>query len=475
MEIKNKLIRIMPNIGKMLLDRGYDTAMIPPTEYNDILEYKINEFVTDEDESRILDMIISTPTQRDYVFFYKGHSQVSDGRRFKAGASFFKRLTKYSSEVVKRNGFNINYDNITFVLAYSKLSETDIEAIDNYESKHPHIRIFDYCKFLISITDHVLVPKHAKYTESYSELLARLMIASVDQLPYIMYNDPMSKHMNFRNNEIVEIERPTLGKNIKIYRVCKNFNYSHMHIEDKFEPQKEDEMTMIDRTMSTSVNVPPEDISIEWDSARYVQFYSDSKASDIFSSDELRYLSNFAQIRSDDGSVTIDENSYSTIEHYFQAQKFLPQYHVNVTPSTLNILETTFAKFLKGGKFDVSDSKPSNKWGLLAKSQGGANAMKRLGLTSFNTTEWNSRRIELMTTGIKSRFKQDLEFKKIMIKVKKYNRDLYHFERSGTFWGGNLPKKYDQKFWVGENRLGVIMNTIIKQYRRKKRKIKVRN
>ena len=470
MEIKNNLIRIMPNIGKMLLDRGYDKTNLPPTKYNDILEYKINEFIRDDDESRILDIFISTPVQRDYVFFYKGNV----GEKFKTGLKFFKRLTKYSEEIIRRNGFNINYDNITFILSHSIISENSIEEIDNYESKHPHIRIFDYRKFLISITDHVLVPKHTRYTESYSKLLSRLMIASVDQLPFIMYNDPMSKHLNFRNNEIIKIERPSLGKNIIIYRVCKNFNYSHMHIEDKFDPQREGVTDdNIDRAMSTTVNIPSEEHSTEWDPTTDVQFYSDSKGYDIFTKDDLQYLSNFSRINLP-GTLVIDSYTYSTIEHYFQAQKFLPKYHTNDSPVYLSTLASTFAKFLKDGEFDVSESKSNNKWGGLAKSKGGVKAMKALDLTSFNSEQWNSDRVDLMTVGIKERFEQDSNFRKIMIKVKRNKKLLYHFEKSGKFWGCNRPKKYDQKYWIGTNMLGVIMNTIIKNHTIKKRKIKIK-
>ena len=105
--------------------------------------------------------------------------------------------------------------------------------VDNFESGNPHIRIFDCEKLLFNITSHYLFSKHSLYKHSYHDLLKKLMLDSPNKLPYILHADPISKHFNFREDEIIEIERDTLGKKIKVYRICKNFNYSNLSYKTK--------------------------------------------------------------------------------------------------------------------------------------------------------------------------------------------------------------------------------------------------
>ena len=238
MDLRNNIIRIFPNIRKMLIDRGYDSSIIPNTDYTNILDYKIKEFMADKDDTnRILDFFVTNSDNKDYVFFYKGNVN-----GFKIDKKFFKnKVLKYFKEIETVKGLNINYDNFTFILVRRKIEQIEKELVDDFESENPHIRIFDYQKMLFNITSHKLVPKHSLYKKSYRQLLQKLMLDSIDQLPYILYSDPIAKHFNFRDNEIIEIERNTLGKKIKIYRVCKNFNYSHMSYAKNIDGDSEDE------------------------------------------------------------------------------------------------------------------------------------------------------------------------------------------------------------------------------------------
>jgi len=225
MDLRNIIIRICPNIKAMLIDRGYAPDSIPNTDFTTILDYKIKEFIDNEDDSnRILDFYVTNGETKDYVFLYKGGE-----KEFKINKVFFEnKVKKYFNEIESSKGLNINFDNFTFVLVKRKITKVEKELVDNFESGNPHIRIFDYQKFLFNITAHRLVSKHALYKNSYSVLFKNLMLDSIDQFPYILHNDPVSKHFNFRDGAIIEIERDTLGKKIKTYRVCKNFNYSYL-------------------------------------------------------------------------------------------------------------------------------------------------------------------------------------------------------------------------------------------------------
>ena len=92
--------------------------------------------------------------------------------------------------------------------------------------------------------------------------------------------------------------------------------------------------------------------------------------------------------------------------------------------------------------------------------------MKKNGFTSFEVDNWNIEKFEIMKKVIKKRHNQDKDFKKILKKVKSLNKKLYHFERTGKYWGGNRPAKFDKKYWVGENKLGEIINELVNKQRK---------
>jgi len=607
MIFKNNLIRVVKNVREMLIDRGYEAETIPNSEYTNILEYKINEFIRSEDEktNRILDFFLTSSDTKDYVFFYKG----SD-KGFKISKAFFLKVEKYAKEIEGLKGLNNNFDNISFILTKTQIDKNDKILIDNFESRNSHIRIFSYTKFLHNITSHKLVPLHSLYKKSYRELLNGLMLNSINQLPYILYNDPIARHFNFREDEIVKIIRNTLGKQVVVYRVCKNSNYTNMdksiidnisiasddaekkaeasfielnklvklkhpkwwksvghpesgvqaatyrllvdfkiyensdwYIEDSEWEEKSDsekklnttgtvglflksyfnikrirtkeellsaahliitkERRVSDDAIESKKELQTEEVleeessgeestqseeeaeeemnKIKWDQNLFIQFYSDSAPTKEFSKDKLRYISNLNKILGK-GYISIDGNNYSTIEHYYQGQKFLPKYHKyeSLNDDEKEIISNEFNKFIVGGDFDgpSSDSdpvKPVNKWGLYAKTKGGKTIMKRSGFKKFDQDNWNSDKLKIMKKGIKERFRQDIEFRKILLEIKKKNKVLFHFERTGKFWGGNRPVSLGSEYWVGENKLGEIMNTIISKNKKiKKKKIKIK-
>ena len=466
MDIQTRLIKILPNVIKMLLDRGYDISSLPSLHYTNLVKFKIENFLQKEDDSsRILDIYVDEGEIKDYVFFSKDANQNT-----KLNKLFFKRIEKITEGLELNYGLNKRVDNITFVLVDKTFSPAERENIYNFESRHPNICIFTYSKFLFNISDHILVPKHNKYKKSYQELLDKLMIDSLDRLPYILYNDPMRRHLNMRDNEVVEINRKTLGKEVTVYRICKNFNYLHMAInkieidnpqeeESETEAKKQESKNMSegkttkkDVSLKIKLNIKPPGIS--WNIATNILFWSSSGKSNK-DWQNLRYLSNFHKI--EDGQLDIDDVSYSTIEHYFQAQKYNPEYH---TTEDVSELEKTKNKFKLGGEFDTSTKVTlDNKWGVLAKSKGGKTYMtKTAKLITFNSDKWNSDRIDIMKKGISARVSSDDKFKTILKKYKSENKKFFHYERvNDSFWGG----KVKEGEWMGQNILGKILDDIV--------------
>jgi DNA-directed RNA polymerase subunit H len=73
---------------------------------------------------------------------------------------------------------------------------------------------------IISIQDHVLVPKHIKLTEEKAELILKQYNISKKQLPKIKKTDAAIVHLNANPGDMIEIIRDsrTVGKS-NYYRV----------------------------------------------------------------------------------------------------------------------------------------------------------------------------------------------------------------------------------------------------------------
>jgi DNA-directed RNA polymerase subunit H len=68
-------------------------------------------------------------------------------------------------------------------------------------------------------SDHILVPKHAKVSESEKKEVMEKLNVSFSQLPAIYSDDPAIKHLDLEKNDLVKIMRksPT-GGDIVFYR-----------------------------------------------------------------------------------------------------------------------------------------------------------------------------------------------------------------------------------------------------------------
>ncbi len=71
------------------------------------------------------------------------------------------------------------------------------------------------------VSQHILVPKHSKLSETEKkEVLARYSI-SVNDLPKILTKDPAIAHLGIKEGDVIKIERnsPTAGDYIFFRRV----------------------------------------------------------------------------------------------------------------------------------------------------------------------------------------------------------------------------------------------------------------
>ena len=191
------------------------------------------------------------------------------------------------------------------------------------------------------------------------------------------------------------------------------------------------------------------------------KFWSKSPANDKTDkygtgyNDWQRRLSNFWEGDDDDiTELTINDSKWPTIEHWFQANKFMY--------SDEEKYKYYVSQFKKGGKFDSDAGKGK---GPIARSAGGKTATKRAKLVI--DSEWDSKSYSVMVEGIQNKVDQFPDIKKILQVLKDNNVHIVHYEtvRGATkysHWGGKFKKQKDGSHQViGENKLGKIYMQIM--------------
>lgn len=166
-----------------------------------------------------------------------------------------------------------------------------------------------------------------------------------------------------------------------------------------------------------------------------VTFWSRSKDSDC------RYLSNFETVP---GGIPIPDDflisqvrgrTFPSVENAFQACKY-----------AFSELETCKNVF---SELEVCSSKE-------AKSAGSKTGMKKRN-TVLDVHAWNTVSVKCMTDLLGVRYKTDSKFKAIIESTKSEGKLFYHIEtRGGYIWGGCMKNGQ----WVGQNRLGQILNQL---------------
>lgn len=167
-----------------------------------------------------------------------------------------------------------------------------------------------------------------------------------------------------------------------------------------------------------------------------MQFHSKSALlkSGPLPQDALRRLSNFSE-----DPVEYDGNTYPTVEHAYQAQKYLCSN------------KPELAKLFYDG---------SLKTALDAKSAGGKSGMKKRG-AELDKDCWNkpNHADSIMHSLIMSKIEKNPEIRNILNIASTNDIRFVHFSRSDMYWGAHLND--DGTIKRGENKLGIIYNKYI--------------
>lgn len=179
---------------------------------------------------------------------------------------------------------------------------------------------------------------------------------------------------------------------------------------------------------------------------RMVLFYSKSKDLDDLDLNIpswRKLLSNFSPVAPRGLRVEVngETRTYPTVEHAFQAAKYL----FHAVPRDKAIAAAV--DFESGRK--VGDAAAS------AKSAGGRKGMASRGIT-LQTSSWNSASEKVMRELLTARFADDADFRQVLQATAMQKLTLVHFERSAakSYWGG-VRKKDDtgRDVVLGQNKL----------------------
>jgi ribA/ribD-fused uncharacterized protein len=135
--------------------------------------------------------------------------------------------------------------------------------------------------------------------------------------------------------------------------------------------------------------------------------------------------------------IQIEDRTYPTVEHYFQAMKAKT---FNDTDIFKKILETPSAK-----------------------------AVKALGkkVKNFITEKWNHERLDIMRIGVRAKFVQHPQLQKQLIETG--TKEIGNADARDLYWGigtsENTDKSRNPEKWKGQNQLGKIMMALRDEFR----------
>lgn len=173
---------------------------------------------------------------------------------------------------------------------------------------------------------------------------------------------------------------------------------------------------------------------------RAVIFYSQSKDDDdleIGLPTWRKELSNFAAAAA---PIVIEGRSYPTVEHAFQAAKYLRC----ATPKVAAHAVAT--DFEVGGKIKTARA---------AKSSGGRGGMTKRSC-ALDIAAWAREADGVMQAALRARAETDARFASVLTATRRQRVQLVHFERSSakSYWGGSISS---DGAIVGRNRLGEML------------------
>jgi len=151
---------------------------------------------------------------------------------------------------------------------------------------------------------------------------------------------------------------------------------------------------------------------------------------------KARILSNFSK-----HSVNFEGNEYPSIEHAFQAQKYLFS----------NKPQEIYA-FTTNGELGQLDPK-------FAKSAGSKSGMARRGAI-LDSISWNSKSVSIMTSLIEIKIKTHEDVARMLEEAKKLRQSIVHYSLRDMKWGCHYD--YDlRRIKRGDNLLGEIYTDLV--------------
>ena len=178
----------------------------------------------------------------------------------------------------------------------------------------------------------------------------------------------------------------------------------------------------------------PETKNANTNNKMVLQFHSKSALlkNHVLPPDALRRLSNFSE-----DSVEFDGNVYPSVEHAFQAQKYMCSN------------KPELAQMFYNGKIESA---------VDAKLAGGKGGMKKHGAT-MDVACWDKTKDGVMNALIKSKIHRNEYIRSILKIASDNNIKFVHFSRSDMYWGAHVNA--DGSIKAGLNKLGEIYNEYI--------------
>ena len=277
MNTSDKLRKTYHTIYDILVSRGCLRENIADSLSKSDINSKIDTFLNTKDSSYI-DITVDNEFTTFVKFFLPDESINK------------RKLDKIYHEISNYIGYNYQNE-IIYILLSDSLTDTNINDIILLENTYSNLRILHYKNVMYNITKHYLVPKHTKFLGNVDQLLDELQLSSIDQLPHIDHQDPISKILNFRQDDVIEIARPTQSSKYQlVYRVVKS---SEDVLELDLENQTEihevvtpkyslSSITNLIRTKyRNDINLVPEEVIKEWLTYLNVDFNGLNRIEDL--------------------------------------------------------------------------------------------------------------------------------------------------------------------------------------------------
>lgn len=163
----------------------------------------------------------------------RGYNNVYSNNAFEDNAVHYQHLTGVNQDdeechafwlVADKLGINVlrtiqsyfkKQPDLIIICRLGSTPFTERKMSESSSSKD--ISVFRNCEINRNVTKHILVPKHTKCTqEEVQNLLKTHKLETVHQLPLMYTTDAIAKYYNFKEGNVIRINRLN-GKNMQTY------------------------------------------------------------------------------------------------------------------------------------------------------------------------------------------------------------------------------------------------------------------